>query len=313
MQAKLERRLLAKAKVERAETVRKATYAVLRKAKTAVSKSELPDLNQYPVAIIGDMNDINSSSYSESWNSTAITARGLHYPAAVKVLIEDESERFLRFKAEALTCNAALPPRVHEAQAVATQSTSRISISEVTFQDNTKKTALVPLYNSPTQKALVKLDQVRNGGAAACDKLCMARTKVPCVHVHAAAMAAGSNVMDIICPELKTAHWKEQYAGTEFPLPSEAQIERHANLVNRSICLPPALKRPKGRPKSTKRKQGFMEKHGKKKRSITCMVCYLPGHTKATCPDRPNTGGSAGTGGGPTPPWGPQPQPTAAP
>ena len=76
----------------------------------------------------------------------------------------------------------------------------------------------------------------------------MVLTKLPCLHVRAAAAAANVNIMSIICPELKTAHWKEQYADTGFPLPSDAQIDAHAGLINRSICLPPALKRPKGRP-----------------------------------------------------------------
>jgi len=102
----------------------------------------------------------------------------------------------------------------------------------------------------------VDLNEVRNGGPAASDNLCMVLTKIPCSHAHAAAVAADVNMMHIICPELKTTHWKEQYEGTELPLPSEAQIERHANLINTSICLPPGLKRPNGRPKSTKRKQG---------------------------------------------------------
>jgi len=75
-------------------------------------------------------------------------------------------------------------------------------------------------------------------------------------------VAADVNMMHIICPELKKTHWKEQYEGTEFPLPSEAQIERHVNLIKSSICLPPGLKRPNGRPKSTKRKQGFVDKQG---------------------------------------------------
>ena len=47
---------------------------------------ELRDQNQYPVAITGDMSNINSSSYSESWNRKAIIARGLRYPADYSVL-----------------------------------------------------------------------------------------------------------------------------------------------------------------------------------------------------------------------------------
>ena len=39
---------------------------------TSWSTSRPEAQNQYPVAITGDMSDINSSSYSESWNRKAI-------------------------------------------------------------------------------------------------------------------------------------------------------------------------------------------------------------------------------------------------
>ena len=81
----------------------------------------------------------------------------------------------------------------------------------------------------------------------------------------------------------------------DFPLPSNAQIEAHADLYGESICLHPAFKRPKGRPKNTKRKAGYMEKQGKKRIS-TFQVCYKADHTKKTCPNRANLGGSL--------PWG---------
>ena len=47
--------------------------------KTAELLGELRDRNQDPVAITGDMSNINSSSNSESSNRKAILARGLHY------------------------------------------------------------------------------------------------------------------------------------------------------------------------------------------------------------------------------------------
>ena len=56
--------------------------------KTAELLGELRDQNQYPVAIIGDMSNVNSSSYSESWNRKAIIARGLHYPPADHLVLE---------------------------------------------------------------------------------------------------------------------------------------------------------------------------------------------------------------------------------
>ena len=77
----------------------------------------------------------------------------------------------------------------------------------------------------------------------------------------------------------------------DFPLPSNAQIEAHADLYDESICLHPAFKRPKGRPKNTKRKAGYMEKQGKKRIS-TFQVCYKADHTKKTCPNRAKLGES---------------------
>jgi len=117
--------------------------------------------------------------------------------------------------------------------------------------------------------ARIDLNEVRNGGPAACDNLCMALSKIPCPHVVAAAGAANVDMVSIICPELTTAHWKVQYEGTAFPLPSEAQIEVHTDLINKSICLPPALERPK----SMKRKKGHMEMHGKKRSCSKCHTC----------------------------------------
>jgi hypothetical protein len=40
---------------------------------------------------------------------------------------------------------------------------------------------------------------------------------------------------------LKRAHWKQQYEGLDFSLPSTTQIEAHADLYDESICLHPAL------------------------------------------------------------------------
>jgi len=233
--------------------------------KTAELLGKVPDSKQYPVAAPWGIAGAYSSSPSESWNHAALAARNLTFVVAAKSLLDGDSARFMRNKEAALGCEATLPPRVNEAQVGQKLSASRISRSHVTFLDNTKSVAMVPVSTSPNKKVQLDLNEVRNGGPAACDNLCMVLTKIPCSPAHAAAVAADVNMIHIICPELKTTHWKEQYEGTEFPLPSEAQIERRAHLINTSICLPPGLKRPKGRPKSTKRKQGFMEKQGNKR------------------------------------------------
>jgi hypothetical protein len=48
------------------------------------------------------------------------------------------------------------------------------------------------------------------------------------------------DLLSITSSVLKTAHWKKQYEGVDFPLPSTAQIEAHADLYDESICLRPA-------------------------------------------------------------------------
>ena len=200
--------------------------------KTAELLGKVPDSKQYPVAAPWGIAGAYSSSPSGSWNHAALS----------KSILDGDSARFMRNKEAALGCEATLPPRVNEAQVGQKLSASRISRSHVTFLDNTKSVAMVSVSTNPKKKVRVDLNEVRNGGPAACDNLRMVLTKIPCSHAHAVAMAANVSMMmmHIICPELKKAHWKEQYEGTEFPLPSEAQIERHVNLINRPSACPPA-------------------------------------------------------------------------
>ena len=103
--------------------------------------------------------------------------------------------------------------------------------------------------------------------------------------------------MAIINPELTTQHWKDQYAGLDFPLPSAADVEKHSGLININICLPPAFKRPKGRPKSQMREKGYMEKRPAMKLKLTCSICYFPGHSKKSCPNAAALAGPQPWGG----------------
>jgi hypothetical protein len=89
--------------------------------------------------------------------------------------------------------------------------------------------------------ARVDLREVKNGGLAACDSHCIALKEILCPHAHVAAAKAGVELLSITSSVLKTAHWKQQYEGVDFPLPSTAQIEAHADLYDESICLHPAL------------------------------------------------------------------------
>jgi hypothetical protein len=89
--------------------------------------------------------------------------------------------------------------------------------------------------------ARVDLREVRNGGPAAHGSLCMALNKIPCPHVHVAVAKASVDLLSFTSSVLKTAHWKKQYEGVDFPLQSTAQIEARADLYDESICLHPTL------------------------------------------------------------------------
>lgn len=138
--------------------------------------------------------------------------------------------------------------------------------------------------SSPSERPAIPQVRLRRAGTTRHLAHALVTSQVPS-HVHAAAVAAGVDLLDITSSDLKTAHWKLQYQGLDFPLPSKAQIDMHASLYDESICLHPALKRPKDRPKSMKHKAGFSEKKGMK-RIFTCQVCFKTGHTKKTYPNR---------------------------
>jgi hypothetical protein len=96
-------------------------------------------------------------------------------------------------------------------------------------------------YYAPYPPRQVDLREVKNGGPAACGSPSMALKKIPCPHAHVAAAKAGVDLLITTSSVLKTAHWKQQYEGLDFLLPSTAQIEAHAELYDEPICLHPAL------------------------------------------------------------------------
>ena len=254
--------------------------------KTAALLENIPDANQYPIAAAdAGRNGIVSSSYSESWNRAIKNPRAFPFAAAFKEVVVSESGRFRKAQGDAAGCRANLPPRVHEDCSPFQHASSRIDTSKVTFMNLDKTVALVPRCNGTSQMAKVDLAEAKTGGPGACDVLCMSVSMYPCPHVLAAAAAKGMGIMAIINPKLTAQNWKQQYEDLDFPLPSAADVEKHSGLINRNICLPPAFKRPKGRPRSLKRQKGFMEKPFTKKRKMTCQICYAKGHTKKNCPN----------------------------
>jgi hypothetical protein len=79
-------------------------------------------------------------------------------------------------------------------------------IANVVFFDTEKKTALVQTCTASTKVARVDVREVKNGGPAACDRLCVVLKKVPCPHVHVVAAKAGVDLLSINCSGLKTVY-----------------------------------------------------------------------------------------------------------
>jgi hypothetical protein len=92
-----------------------------------------------------------------------------------------------------MACETALPRRIQDEHAGAALAASRIPIANVVFLDIEKKVALAPTCTDPTKMARVDLREVKNGGTAACDRLCMALKEILCPHAHVAAAKAGTS------------------------------------------------------------------------------------------------------------------------
>ena len=232
--------------------------------KTARLLGKTPDKNQYPM-VSGGSYGINGSSTAESLNKALLFERGLHLAAAFSEAVKSEHGRFNRAKGLAMSCTTPLPPRVAEQQNVVAISASRIT--GVKFEDTARDVALVPLLGDPSRTAKVILSEVKNINAKACDAGCMVVSGLPCAHVHSAANAKGVSVVGLMDPRSTTAGWQRQFRDVEFRMPSAADISRHSSLINKAIRLPLSLKRPKGRPKNSRRFQGFMERASKKKKA----------------------------------------------
>ena len=231
---------------------------------TASLLAQHSDVDQYPVAS-GGTYGIHGSSTAESLNKAMLFERSLHIAAAVKFFLKSEHGRFTRAKDLAMKCTNLLPPTIAEQQNGVALSASRIS--GVVFMDSARDVALVPLLGDKGRTAKVTLSEVKNMNDTACDVGCMVVSGLPCMHIHAAACAKGVGIVELMDPRSTTAGWQRQFKDVEFHLPSAADIGAKSHLVNSKICLAPALKRPKGRPKNSRRFQGFMERASKKKKA----------------------------------------------
>ena len=110
-------------------------------------------------------------------------------------------------------------------------------------------------------------------------------------HAVSAATKKGVLIESLMHPFDTTAGWRAQYAKT-IEIPSSAQINAFAHLIDTKLRLPKAIKCGRGRPRKTRR-ISLAEKLVGKKRPMTCHFCFEKGHTKATCPSKPSKSSGA--------------------
>ena len=80
------------------------------------------------------------------------------------------------------------------------------------------------------------------------------------------------------------ADWKASYTGRVMEIPTTADIESFAHLADEQLRLPPALRRKAGRPTKKRLPSTLADFVVKRKRTMTCQVCFEKNHTKAHCP-----------------------------
>ena len=123
--------------------------------------------------------------------------------------------------------------------------------------------------------------------------------------------------------KLLTKTWQATYAGLDFLLPAQADIDANIRRASELIlsggaCLqaPKAQLPPRGRPVANAgvRKRAFYEQGAgagaKSRRTYTCKLCFSSGHTRTKCELRQRWDSGIGEGKEPAP-WGPAGPPPA--
>jgi hypothetical protein len=138
----------------------------------------------------------------------------------------------------------------------------------------------------------VTFSEIANCNGGSCDSGDMVGLGVPCSHAVAAATKKGVPIETLLHRFDTADGWRAQYV-LSIELPSSAQVDSFAHLIDSTLRMPLALTRGRGRPK-TARRISYVEKYAGKKRRMTCQHCYKTGHTKRTCPSKPSEGGGGG-------------------
>lgn len=157
--------------------------------------------------------------------------------------------------------------------------------------------ATVSRFSQPDKTVTVKLSGVIQQVPSCCS-YSASGDGFPCHHgVSVLSYKHGaSRLHQFIESRHLTEHWRKQYSGYTFVVPSTLEVE---NIITRAKTLvakgehlhvPKALPPPKGRPvkNAGRRRKSWYEMgpNHKKQRTHSCSICRREGHSADDCPIR---------------------------
>ncbi|XP_013589201.1 PREDICTED: uncharacterized protein LOC106297521 [Brassica oleracea var. oleracea] len=118
-------------------------------------------------------------------------------------------------------------------------------------------------------------------GPGSCSCMKYKSIGIPCIHALAAATRIDFPSDALVAPPYYVTTWRQGFAGKIYPVPSVGGIEIGSGTPN--DLLPPAVRRPPGRPRKVRILSHGEYKKGGTSSSRKCKRCGHSGHNKASC------------------------------
>ncbi|CAF2205680.1 unnamed protein product [Brassica napus] len=105
---------------------------------------------------------------------------------------------------------------------------------------------------------------------------------IPCPHALAASSKVGFPSDAMVAPAYRVPTWRQGFAGKIYPVPSVGGSQVGSSTT--AELLPPAVRRPSGRPRKVRIKsRGEFKKSGQSSSNRRCARCGRTGHNRASC------------------------------
>ncbi|XP_009106514.2 uncharacterized protein LOC103832293 [Brassica rapa] len=105
---------------------------------------------------------------------------------------------------------------------------------------------------------------------------------IPCPHALAASSKVGFPSDAMVEPAYRVPTWRQGFAGKIYPVPSVGGSQVGSSTT--AELLPPAVRRPSGRPRKVRIKsRGEFKKSGQSSSNRRCARCGRTGHNRASC------------------------------